>query len=116
MPVPIFAAVGAGVLAGLIQFFTTRAGSILAGLGITMIAVKSFEALVGFILADMIFISGELSSLSVPNLTGGGDAGFVPVLQIMAHLGLFDFVNIVISAYLSCGSLIGMKIMYGRMK
>lgn len=112
MAFPLFAVFGSGVVAGLVNFFATKAGHILAGLGLTMIGVKSFEAFMGYVIADIAQIGGMMGNIQI----GMGSGLSVPALQIMAHIGVFDFVNIIISGYMAAGSLIGMKVIYGRMK
>lgn len=108
---PLFSAIGAGIVAGLTQFFVSKAGFILAGLGLTFIGVKSFEAFLGYVITDITFISNQLSGIHV----GFGSGATVPVLQIMAHIGVFDFVNIVVSGYMAAGSILGMKVVLGRL-
>lgn len=110
-PVPLFGAVGAGVVAGLVHLFATKAGFMVAGLGLIFIGIKSFEAFLGFVISDLMFISSQVSGVSV----GFGSGYVVPVLQIMAHIGVFDFVNIVISGYMAAASILGMKVVTGRL-
>lgn len=117
MPIPVaLAGIGAsfagGLVAGLVQFFATRAGTILAGLGLTIIGVKSFEAFFGFVVSDIQLIVSSLPS-------GGGGSGSnlgALAIQVAAYVGLFDAVNIILSGYMAAGSLLGMKIIYGRVK
>ncbi|NJA90236.1 DUF2523 domain-containing protein [Rhodocyclus tenuis] len=114
MALPIIAGIGSsiagGFIAGLVQFFTTRAGTILAGLGLTFIGVKSFEALVGFIVTDF-----NVITTTIPSLVGGHGVGAMAV-QVAAYVGVFDALNIVISGYMASASLLAAKVIIGRMK
>lgn len=107
----IGSSIAGGFVAGLVQFFTTRAGTIIAGLGLTFIGVKSFQAFMGFVVSDI-----QLIVSAMPSGGGGGGSGIgLLALQVSAYIGLFDAVNIVVSGYMSAGSLLGMKIVMGRM-
>lgn len=107
----LFVSVGAGVAAGLTSFFATRAGAMLAGLGLTIIGVKSFEAFLGYVISDINMLSSMVGSVD----TGGGGAAVGIFLQVAAFCGLFDALNIIISGYMAAASLIGMKIVFGRL-
>lgn len=116
MPLPALAPIGAsiagGLIAGLVQFFATRAGTMLAGLGMTIIGVKAFEAFLGYVVTDIQTIVAAI------NAGGGGGGGHnitALAIQVAAFIGLFDAVNIVISGYMAAGSLIGMKLVMGRL-
>lgn len=106
----IGSSIAGGFVAGLVQFFTTRAGTIIAGLGLTFIGVKSFQAFMGFVISDI-----QLIVSAMPANGGGGSGIGLLALQVSAYIGLFDAVNIVVSGYMSAGSLLGMKIVMGRM-
>lgn len=63
MALPILAATALGsVVAGLTQFFASRAGLILAGLGLTFIGVKGFEVLLGTFIQDISIITSGLQA------------------------------------------------------
>lgn len=118
MPLPIVAAsmIG-GIVAGLAQFAMSRAGTILAGLGLTFIGVKSLEAFVGYVVADMQEV------IALAQSAGGGVGGASGVsnlayqaMQFAAYAGLFDALNIVISGYMAYTSLLSVKFIVGRLK
>lgn len=110
---PIGASFAGGLIAGLVQFFATRAGTILAGLGLTFVGVKSFEAFLGYFIQDLQYVIAAMGQ------SGGGGNGpnyAVIAMQMAAYIGLFDAINIIISGYMAVGSLMGMRIVMGRMK
>lgn len=112
MAIPaFFISVGAGVAAGLTSFFATRAGAMLAGLGLTIIGVKSFEAFLGYVVSDINMLSSMIGSID----TSGAATAAGIFLQVAAYCGLFDALNIIISGYMAAASLIGMKIVFGRL-
>lgn len=103
-----------GIVSGLIQFFTTRAGTILAGLGLSIVFVKGFEHIVSYVLQDMQTIMSGLGG-------GGGGSGSGlnlsgVMLQFAAYAGLFDGLNIIISGYLAYASMMQVKFLLGRLK
>lgn len=113
MAVPIIATIGGGIIAGLVQFFATKAGAILAGLGLTYIGVKGFEAFLGYVISDWQTLSGMLQG-QAGNLNGSG-AGAI-ALQFAAFVGFFDAINIIISGYMAFASLLGMRVILARLK
>lgn len=113
MPVPFAAVLGGSVIAGLVQFFTTKAGTILAGLGLTFIGVKGFETFLGFIIGDFQTITSALQGQA--GSIGGAGAGRI-ALQFLAFVGFFDGLNIVISGFMAFNSLLGLRLVLGRLK
>lgn len=116
MPIPVVAAsfIG-GIAAAITQFFMSRAGSIIAGLGLTFIGVKSMEVFIGYIVSDMTQIIGMVQG------SGGGGSGNIGnlaaiAMQFAAYAGLFDALNILISGYMSFASLSGVRFIVGRFK
>jgi len=109
MALPMLGALMAGgVISGLTQFFVSRAGMILAGLGLTMIGVKGLQTFIGYAITDIQTIAGFLQG-------GGGAMGLgAKMLQFAAFAGLFDGVNILISGYMSYASLLGVRFILGR--
>jgi hypothetical protein len=114
MALPILAATALGsVVGGLTQFFASRAGMMLAGLGLTFIGVKGFEVILGTIISDISVISRALQS-GASNLPGGGSLGPI-MLQFAAHAGLFDGLNIIFSAYSTMVSFVAVRFILGRL-
>lgn len=113
MAIPIISTIGGGIIAGLVQFFASRAGAILAGLGLTYVGVKGFETFIGFIISDFNLIASTLQSQG-GSLAGSG-AGAI-AMRFAAFVGFFDALNIIISGYLSFASLIGMRVILARLK
>lgn len=110
---PIAASLAGGFIAGIVQFFASRAGTMLAGLGLTFVGVKSFEAFLGFFISDIQF---ALSFASQGSGGGSGPNYAAIAMQMAAYIGLFDGINIILSGYMAAGSLVGMRVLMGRMK
>ncbi len=105
----IVASMAGGVVAGLVQFFVSKAGMILAGMGLTFIGVKGLQTFLGYAITDINLIASQLNS------SGGGGSGLGPImLQFAAYAGLFDGVNILISGYMAYASLLGVRFVLGR--
>lgn len=102
-----------GIIAGLVQFFASRAGMILAGLGLTYIGVKGLETLIGFVVGDINTLVSLLQSQA--GSVGGSGLGAL-MLKFAAFAGLFDGLNIVISGYMAYTSLLGVRFILGRLK
>lgn len=116
MPVPIVAAsfIG-GITAAITQFFMSRAGSIIAGLGLTFVGIKSMEVFIGYVVGDMQQI------ISIAQGVGGGGSGQLGnlaaiAMQFAAYAGLFDALNILISGYMSFASLSAMRFIVARFR
>lgn len=111
--VPLSTIFGGAVVAGLVQFFVTKGGMILAGLGLTFVGVTGFEAIIGYVVQDINQITSYAGS-------GGGASGLTGLggiaVQVAAYVGLFDALNIVISGYMAFTSLAGVKFIVGRIK
>lgn len=109
MALPVVAAtfIG-GLISGLVQFFTTKAGHILAGLGLSFMFVKGFETILSYVVGRFTNIIGILNG-------GASDLGSV-MLQFAAYAGFFDGLNIVISGYLAYAGLLQYKMMLARLK
>lgn len=116
MPLPIVAATLVGsIIAGLTQFFASRIGMILAGMGMTYIGVKGMTIVAGYLITDMQGIITWYQS----NL-GGGVGGQVSsfgmfLFQLAGYAGFFDAVNIIISGYMAYFSLAGLKVVLSRL-
>jgi hypothetical protein len=114
MALPVLAALGLGsVVAGLTQFFASRAGLILAGLGLTFIGVKGFEVILGTIISDVSTITNGMNGIG-GSIPGGGSWGPM-LLQFAAHAGLFDALNIIFSAYSTMVSFVAVRFILGRL-
>lgn len=115
MPLPIVAAsfIG-GITAAITQFFMSRAGTIIAGLGLTLIGVKSMEVFIGYVVGDMQQVVGMVQGAG----GGAGNVGNLGVIamQFAAYAGLFDAINILISGYMAFASLSAMRFIVGRFK
>jgi len=100
---------GGGIVAGLVQFFASKAGMILAGMGLTFIGVKGLQTFLGYAITDINTVVQFLGS-------GGGSSGIGAVmLQFAAYAGLFEGVNIMISGYMAYASLLGVRFVLGRL-
>ncbi|MDX9943771.1 MAG: DUF2523 family protein [Azonexus sp.] len=114
MALPLLAATALGsIVGGLTQFFASRAGLILAGLGLTFIGVKGFEVLLGTFIQDISTITSGLQAAGGA-LPGGGSLGPI-MLQYAAHAGLFDALNICFSAYSTMISFVAVRFILGRL-
>jgi hypothetical protein len=118
MALPIVAAsfVG-GIVAGLAQFAASKAGLILAGLGLTFIGVKSLEAFIGYVIADMqqVIALAQQAGGAVGGSAGVSNLAY-QAMQFAAYAGLFDALNIVISGYMAYVSLMSVRFIVGRLK
>lgn len=114
MPLPIVAAslVG-GIVAGIAQFFASRAGAILAGLGLSFIAAKGLSNIIAYVIADLNTALGMISASGVGGI--GGNLAQVG-LQFAAYAGLFDAINILISGYMAMLSLTTLRVFMARLK
>ena len=110
---PIGASIAGGLIAGLVQFFASRAGTMLAGLGLTYIGVRSWQAFLGYIISDIQLV---VNSLPSGGGSGGGYDYAALAIQVASYAGLFDALNIIISGYMAAGSLVGMRVLMGRLK
>lgn len=108
---PFFASIAGAVVAGLVQFMASKAGTMLAGLGLTYISVKGLQTVIGYIVSDVNLIANSVSS------GGSGSTGLgMMMIQMAAYAGLFDGLNIVISGYMAGASMLGLKVMLSRLK
>lgn len=108
-----FPAIGAlmagGVISGLVQFFASRAGMILAGLGLTYIGVKGLQTFLGYAITDIQTVAGFLNQ-------GSGSGLGAKMLQFAAYAGLFEGINILISGYMAYASLLAVRFVLGRLQ
>lgn len=115
MPLPL-AALGTtfagGIIAGLVQFFASRAGNVLAGIGLTMVSYTGFQALVGYIVGDINYVMSQVAGMGG---TGGGTNLGLMALQMAAYLGLIDAINIIVSGYVGYISLAGFRFVWARL-
>jgi len=118
MPIPVIAAsfIG-GIVAAFSQFAISKAGMIIAGLGLTFIGVKSLEAFIGYVISDMNTVIALVNSYS-GGVPGSSNAGKIAVsaIQFAAYAGLFDALNIMISGYMAYVSLMSVRFIVGRLK
>lgn len=105
---------GGSIIAGLVQFFTTKAGTILAGLGLTFIFAKGFQYILSYAIADIVTVMSALQS-QAGALSGGMGLGAV-ALQFAAYVGFFDGINIVIAGMFTSMSLYEIRVLLGRLK
>ena len=112
MALPVVAAtfIG-GLISGLVQFFTTKAGHILAGLGLSFIFAKGIERLTFYVVNDIRTIISLLNSGA-----GGGISYYEIMFNFAAYAGLFDAINILIGGVLSYVSVMQFKAILGRLK
>lgn len=111
---PVFVASLVGIIVtALTQFVASRAGMILAGLGLTFVGVKGFETFMGFVIADINQVTSYVQSAggSAGNASGLGAL----MVQFAAYAGLFDALNIVISGYMAFASLSGLAFTVRRL-
>lgn len=105
--------VGGGVVAGITQFLTSRAGMILAAFGLTMIGYKGLQVFLGYAVTD---ITSAVSLVQSLGGTAGATAGLgAKMIQFAAFAGLFDGINILISGYMAYGSLLGLRVIAARL-
>lgn len=98
------------IIAGLAQFFASRAGMILAGFGLTLVSYKGFQAFLGYAITEIQTIASYVSA------GGGSSIGLgAKMLQFAAFAGLFDGVNIMISGYMAYASLMSAKAVFSRL-
>lgn len=113
VPLALGGLVAGGVIAGLTQFFASRAGAILAGMGLTFVAVKGMQALIGYAITDIQTV------VQFVNAQGGGVGALGGLgghmLQFAAYAGLFDGINILIGGYLSYASMVGIRVVLARL-
>lgn len=111
MALPAIAvSLGAGVVAGLAQFLTTRAGMILAGMGLTFIGVKGFQTFLGYVISDIQTVAAFVQAGAGTTLGLGQK-----MLQFAAFAGFFEGLNIIISGYFAYASLLGVRFILGRL-
>lgn len=112
MPAILVTLIGAFV-SGLTTFFASRAGLILAGMGLTFIGVKGFQTIIGFFINDLNTLVGIVSS-SGQAVGNSGNLGQI-MMQFAAFAGLFDGLNIIISGYMTFASFIAVRFIIGRL-
>ncbi len=101
------------VLSGLVMFFASKAGSILAGLGLTYMTYTGITTIVGYMLTD---VNGILSILSTQSAGANGVGGLgLYMVQVAASCGLFDAVNILIAGVISIAGLMGTRFVLARL-
>mgnify|MGYP000852799084 CR=1 FL=1 len=104
-----------GIIAGITQFFATRAGTILLGLGVSFIFVKGIEKVSWYVINDMKMIISMLGAGSGGG--GGGKPNYYEIMfQFAAYAGLFDAINILIGGVFTYVSILQFKAILGRMK
>lgn len=114
MPLPALGVmIGGGVVAALVQFFTSKAGLILAGLGLSFIFMKGIQTIMGFMLADFNTLQNALASQS-GNFEGQGLGAIM--LQWAQFVGFFDGLNIIVSGYMAVASVKQLKVIVGRLQ
>lgn len=108
----IIPSIAGAVVSALVTFVTSRAGMILAGLGLTFVGVKGFETFLGFVVSDINQIMSYSSSLGG---TGAATGLAEKMVKLAAFAGLFDAVNIVVSGYMAFASLMGLRFVLARL-
>lgn len=83
------------IISGLVQFFSTRAGSIFLGLGLSVVAYTGINGVIQAILGDLQILQNTVNS-GAGNTGSGVNLGYV-MLQLAAYCGLPDSINIVLS-------------------
>ena len=116
MAVPVIAVTFIGsIISAIVQFFVSKVGSVLVGLGLSMIFVTGLEVIAGYIISDIQSIVSTLGSGS--GISSGGSVSWASLmLQFAAYAGFFDGLNIVIGAYMTYFPIVQMKVLFGRYK
>lgn len=109
MALPLVAAgVFSGVLAGLAQFFASRAATILVGLGLAVVMTTGLSALAGVLIADMASAANNIGA------AGGASGMGAHVMAMLAYGGAIDALNLIISGYLTMWALVALKVWVTR--
>lgn len=99
-----------GFIAGLTNFFATRAGAMLAGAGLMWIAIKGLTTVLGFLVADL------NSAISMINAgTGQSTDLAIRMMKLAAYAGLFDAINIVLSGYFAIATITPLRMILSRL-
>lgn len=114
MALPLIAGgIFSGVLAGLTQFFASKAATMLTGLGVALVVTKGLETIAGAIISD-------IQQISTIQFTQGGSAMLASPIgtwawQMMGYGGVIDGVNILLSGYMTYYGFIAMKVVLTRL-
>lgn len=100
------------IATALFNFFSTRAGAILLGLGMTLLGVKGFETLIGFVISDFQTLIGYMQGLGTSGTSRHWGAVMV---QLAAYAGFFDALNIILSGYLAYAQLMALQRFFVRL-
>lgn len=101
-----------GIVTALTQFFATRIGVALAAAGLTLIAVKGLETLIGYVITDVQTIVTWLQAFPA----GSGVPGLGAfVVKLLAFAGFWDGLNILLAGYLAVASLAALKVGLARL-
>lgn len=112
LPIAIGGLLAGGVISGLVQFFASKAGTILAGLGLTLVGVKGLQIMIGYAITDIQTVVQFVGAHG----GGGGVTGLgAKMLQFAAFAGLFDGINIVLSGFFTYASLLSLRFVFARM-
>lgn len=113
MAAPLFLAAAAGaVVSALVTFVTSKLGMIIAGLGLTFVGVKGFEAFLGFVISDVIQIASIATTIGG---TGAATGLGLKMVKLAAFAGLFDALNIVMAGYMAFASMMGLRFVLARL-
>jgi hypothetical protein len=112
LPVVAAAIIG-GVVTAITQFFVSRAGSMLVGLGITISIYTGLTRITNFIIADLQTILSSIQGMS-----GGGSGPDILgyAIQLAAFAGFFDGINIILSGFLTVMGIKAMRVWVGAVQ
>lgn len=97
IPVLWSSLVGA-ITAGIVGAMTSRIGKILAAMGLSYVAITGMQTLIGFFVADLNTAIGAYNAIA-GGIGGTGGLGIgTKMLKMAAYIGLFDALNITLSA------------------
>lgn len=116
MPLPLLAGGTAAVVAGLSAFLASRAGWLLAGLGVGWTVMQGMTTLGGYVIGDMQEIIATLNAATGGSGGAGGAGHYGAIMLALAgYAGLWDAINIVLGGYMTAYGLIAMRVVLTRL-
>lgn len=115
MAIPIIGATLVGsVVAGVSAALATTLGRVLVGTGLTFIAVKGAQTIIGYLVQD---INAALAFVSSAG-GGAGGTGYahlgIVALKMAAYAGLIDYINITVAGMLTVMAFKGLRVVLAR--
>lgn len=87
------------ITAGIVGAMTSRIGKILSAMGLSYVAITGVQTLIGFLVADLNTAIGAYNNIAGAIGGGSGSLGIgTKMLKMAAYIGLFDALNITLSA------------------